>query len=261
MEYTGPRPQRVADVVLAQLEEMILEGSFKPGERLPSERELARRFGVSRPSLREALQRLVARGLLVSQQGGGTYVSDRIGSTFSDPLVELIGSHPEFHYDLLEFRHGLEGLTAHYAALRSTEADKQALQQRFNELVRTYPAMEPKSEAAADAAFHLAIAEAAHNAVLLHTMRGLFSVLQRSIVESLTTLLKREESRQALYDQHKALLDAILAGDAAAAQQRSHEHLVFIEDSLLESTRHRTRVKRALRRVHSRAAGGVRSRQ
>jgi len=256
MTYSRVQPQRVADVILAQIETMILEGSFIPGQRLPSERELARDFGVSRPSLREALQRLVAKGLLTSRQGGGTYVSERIGSTFSDPLLELIGSHAEFHYDLLEFRHGLEGLSAHYAALRSTEADKQNLQDRFDALVATYPLMQPETEAKADAAFHLAIAEAAHNAILLHSMRGLFTVLQRSIVDSLAVLLRREASHDALYDQHKALLDAILAGDPQSAQERSHEHLAFIEESLLESSRHKTRVQRALRRVHSRSGPG-----
>lgn len=251
MGYARVETQRVADVILTQIETMILEGSFKPGQRLPAERELAKDFGVSRPSLREALQRLAAKGLVVSRQGGGTYVSDRIGSTFTDPLFELIGSHPEFQYDLLEFRHGLEGLSAQYAALRSTEADKQNLQARFDALVATYPLMDPEREAEADAAFHLAIAEAAHNAILLQSMRGLFTVLQRSIVDSLTILLRTEASRQALYDQHKALLDTILAGDPHAAQERSHEHLVFIEESLLESSRHKTRVQRALRRVYS----------
>lgn len=249
MSYSRVRPQRVADAVMQQLEGMILEGSFKPGQKLPAERELAKQFGVSRPSLREALQKLAARGLLVSRQGGGTYVSDRIGSAFTDPLWQLLGSHAEFHYDLLEFRHALEGLSAHYAALRSTAADKQLLQKRFDDLVATYSAMDPELEAEADAAFHLAIAEAAHNVVLLHAMRGLFSLLERSIVDNLSSLFERKDSRQMLYDQHKAVLDAILAGDPERAQQMSHEHLVYVEDGLLELSKQKTRVQRALRRV------------
>ncbi len=249
MNYTRVAAPRISDVIMKQMESMILEGSFEPGQRLPPERELAERFGVSRPSLREAVQKLAARGLLVSKQGGGHYVSSRLGSSFTDPLIELLESHQEFHYDLLEFRHAQEGLSAYYAALRSTPADKERLQQRFEALTATYDLNDPAKEAQADAAFHLAIAEAAHNVVLLHTMRGLFHLLQKSIVDNLSSLFERENSREKLYDQHKALLDAILAGEPEAAQSRSHEHLVYVEEGLLELSRHQTRIQRAMRRI------------
>lgn len=251
MTYPRVQAKRLSDVIQQQLESMILEGSFKPGQKLPPERELAEKFGVSRPSLREAIQKLVARGLLHSRQGGGTYVSEKIGTSFSDPIYELLGQHGEFHYDLLEFRHALEGLSAYYAALRSTDADKQLLARRFKDLTDTYDAMDPELEAAADAAFHLAIAEAAHNVVLLHTMRGLFSLLERSIVDNLSSLFERDHSRSTLYDQHKALLDAILDGDPERAQQMSHEHLVYVEDGLLELSKRETRIQRALRRINT----------
>lgn len=251
MSYTRVETRRISDVIMQQLESMILEGSFKPGQKLPPERELATRFGVSRPSLREAIQKLAARGLLVSRQGGGTYVNEQVGASFSDPLMQLLGGHAEFHYDLLEFRHALEGLSAYYAALRSTPADKQLLIRRFEELTATYDAMDPVREAEADAVFHLAIAEAAHNVVLLHTMRGLFSLLEKSIVDNLTSLFERKDSRPLLYHQHRALLDAILEGDPEGAQARSHEHLVYVEDGLLEMSKQETRIQRAMRRVQA----------
>lgn len=79
MEFGQVRQRRLSDDIVAQLEAMILEGTLKSGERLPAERVLAEQFGVSRPSLREAIQKLVAKGLLVSRQGGGNYViCDRI---------------------------------------------------------------------------------------------------------------------------------------------------------------------------------------
>ena len=95
-------PRRLSDEVMTELENMILAGRFKAGEKLPPERELATRFGVSRPSLREAIQKLVARGLLLSRQGGGTYVANTIGHAFSDPLLALLERHPDVHSDLLE---------------------------------------------------------------------------------------------------------------------------------------------------------------
>lgn len=242
---------RLSDIIMQRMESMILEGSFKPGQKLPPERELASNFGVSRPSVREAIQKLAAKGLLTSRQGGGTFVSGKIGSSFSDPLLELLGSHDEFHHDLLEFRHSLEGLSAYYAALRSTPADKERLQAKFDALKDTYTDNDPGREAEADAAFHLAIAEAAHNVVLLHTMRGLFALLQKNIVENLTHLFERDNSRRQLLEQHQALLDAILSGDGDLARQCSHQHLTYVEEGLLELSKQETRVERALRRVQS----------
>ena len=107
-------------VIEQQLEFLILEGTLRPGEKLPPERELAKQFDVSRPSLREAIQRLEAKGLLLRRQGGGTFVQSSLWQSFSDPLVELLSDHPESQYDLLETRHALEGIAAYYAALRST---------------------------------------------------------------------------------------------------------------------------------------------
>ena len=69
---------KLSDIILQQLETMILEGSLKPGQKLPAERELAKQFDVSRPSLREAIQKLEAKNLVTRRQGGGTYVSDKI---------------------------------------------------------------------------------------------------------------------------------------------------------------------------------------
>ena len=76
---------RVSDAVATTLEQRILEGSLKPGDRLPAERELAAELGVSRPSLREAIQKLASKGLLRSQQGGGTYVTGALQAGFLDP--------------------------------------------------------------------------------------------------------------------------------------------------------------------------------
>lgn len=172
MEFGQVRQRRLSDDIVAQLEAMILEGTLKSGERLPAERVLAEQFGVSRPSLREAIQKLVAKGLLVSRQGGGNYVTESLGATFSDPLLHLLEGNPEAQRDLLEFRHTLEGSCAYYAALRATSLDHQRLTEAFEALQACYARNDQVSaeEGAADARFHLAIAEASHNTVLLHTI-------------------------------------------------------------------------------------------
>ena len=227
---------------------MILEGTFKPGQKLPPERELAERFDVSRPSLREAIQKLAARGVLNSKHGGGTYVSEKLGSSFTDPLQALLSSHEEFLYDQLEFRDGLEGLSAYYAAIRATEADKAMLTKRYDALVAANLREDASQESKLDAEFHMAIAECAHNVVLLHTLRSLFSTLEKSISENLTNLFEKKAARGQVMEQHKALYEAIMAGKPEEARAAVHSHLVFVEDNLLKMRREESRIQRSLRR-------------
>lgn len=174
---------------------MILEGSLKPGQRLPPEGELAQQFGVSRPSLRDAIQTLAARGLLVSRQGGGNFVTENLNTRHTDPLLEMLGRHSEFHFDLLEFRDAMEVLAAYYAALRATPADKQVLVQRHEELEAGFLGEDPQREARLDAAFHLAIAEAAQG-IRINWLKGLSSPSKRLVLPvggKWSTLRSKEE--------------------------------------------------------------------
>jgi len=245
-------PKRLADTIVEQLETMILEGTLQPGQRLPPERTLAEQFGVSRPSLREAVKRLVAKGLLVSRQGGGNFVTEKLGTSFSDPLVQLLQSHPEAHRDLLEFRRTLEADCAYYAALRATDVDRERLAQAWAELASCYqnpPENTIEVEAAADAGFHLAIAEASHNAVLLHTMRNLFHMLKHNIVTSIGGLYAREnDTRQGLLAQHQRLFQAIMEGQAEQARGIAGDHIAFVQSAISQHSEEETRKQRALRR-------------
>jgi GntR family transcriptional repressor for pyruvate dehydrogenase complex len=250
MSYQRVKQPKISDVIMQQLETMILEGTLKPGQRLPPERELAKQFDVSRPSLREAMQKLAARGLLNSRQGGGTSVSEEIGGSLSDPLLELFRTHPESQYDLLEFRHALEGVSAYYAALRSTAADKLEIQARFDELQQFHEQKSFDREVAADVEFHLAIAAATHNVVLLHMMRALFTLLRQHIWDNLEQIYPKHDMRGRIHDQHYLLLQAILAGDPETARQAAHDHLAYVEEVLLERGREQTRLERALRRAN-----------
>ncbi|HAX09504.1 MAG TPA: transcriptional regulator PdhR [Marinobacter hydrocarbonoclasticus] len=248
-------PKRLADTIVEQLETMILEGTLEPGQRLPPERVLAEQFGVSRPSLREAVQRLAAKGLLKSRQGGGNYVAENLGSSFSDPLIPLLEKHPEAHRDLLEFRRTLEGDCAFYAALRATEVDLARLGKAWEELHACYQnstAHNLEEEGAADARFHMAIAEASHNVVLLHTMRNLFSMLKNNIVTNIGGMYSREvQTRQGLMDQHQKLYNAIVEGREEDARAIAGEHIQFVQQTISERSETARRRERALRREGS----------
>lgn len=248
MVYKNLKQPKISDVIMTQIEEMILEGTLSPGQRLPPERELSASFGVSRPSLREAVQKLIARGLLTSRQGGGTFVAENLGSGFSDPLMELFESHPEAQFDLLEFRHALEGVSAYYAALRGTPADKQKIRHCYEELQRCHDQRMFEQEVRADVEFHLSIAAAAHNTVLLHMMRALFSLLSHHIGDNLSKIYPKNEYRRTIHEQHGLLLTAIEAGNATLARQAVQDHLIYVEDALQEQGRENTRVERSLRR-------------
>jgi|TARA_B110000977_G_C10954427_1_gene445970 GntR family transcriptional repressor for pyruvate dehydrogenase complex len=248
MAYQQVKQPKISDVIMDQLEAMILEGSLKPGQQLPPERTLAAEFNVSRPSLREALQKLSARGLIISRQGGGSFVSENIGSSIVDPLTELFSTHPEAQYDLLEFRHALEGVSAYYAALRCTQADKKRLQKCYVELQAAYDQKLFEKETKADAEFHLAIAEASHNAVLLHTMRSLFTLLHKNIYANLESVYSKRDTRHRIHDQHRVLLEAIVAENPEKARNAAHDHLAFVEEAIIEQGKHSTRQERAMRR-------------
>lgn len=240
-------PRRLSDEVMTELENMILAGRFKAGEKLPPERELATRFGVSRPSLREAIQKLVARGLLLSRQGGGTYVANTIGHAFSDPLLALLERHPDVHSDLLEYRLAIEGASAYYAALRANQVDKALLIERFEELETAYHSQDLAREGAADAQFHLTIAEASHNVVLFHTTKGLFDLLQRNVITNIGGLYLRGDTRERIMAQHTAIFRAIIDSKPETAQAESHTHLRYVQTILMEMEQEARRMARAQR--------------
>ena len=180
------RPVKVSKVsasIVAQLEELILEGTLRAGERLPAERELAATLDVSRPSLREAVVILEARGLLEARRGGGTFVQNIMGGIMADPLIEMIQTHGESKFDALEMRSVLEVTASRYAAERRTDSDIEMIKRKYDELEVQYNLhnSDLTSEIEADVAFHLAIADASHNTVLIHIMRSLINLIRVDI--------------------------------------------------------------------------------
>lgn len=247
--------QRLSDRIASELEQMIAAGTLQPGARLPAERRLSERLGVSRPSLREAIQKLASKGLVHSRQGGGTYVSASLNSGMTDPLMMLLQQHPEARYDVLEVRHALEGQAAYYAALRATDDDRERIRDRFDRMIQLHvEGDDPLAEARADADFHLSIAEASHNIVLLHVMRSLFAVLQNSIKRSLDKLYTIPKVFEPLSSQHEQLMRSVIGGDPDAARNAAQAHLVFVEESLQGIDEEQARHERFLRQASLLAA-------
>lgn len=228
-----PTRVKLSDSIVTQIERLILDGSLKPGDALPPERDFAQQLGVSRPSVREAVLKLEARGLLEARRSGGFIVADVTGPTLTDPLVHLLEQHPPAISDILELRHGLEEVAAGLAARRATELDRRALAARFEELSRADLAQgDGPHDTQVDLEFHLAVADASHNVALMHVMRGLANLLRSSTYRFRSTIFTRPDSGHLLREQHKAIYDAIVAGDPAAARAATHRHLKYVEEAL-----------------------------
>ena len=242
------KTQRLSDQVATQLERRIAEGVYQAGSLLPPERSLAAEMEVSRPTLREALNKLAVKGLLESRQGGGHKVCRQVGSTFTDPLIGLLGEIEDFQYDILEYRYGLEGMAAWYAAERATDDDKAMIRQCLEQLEQAHSANDASAQALADAAFHQAIADASHNVLVQHTLRAMFTLLSASIRESVFQLASQTQVEAELLQQHRLLADAILQGDAEGALAQVQHHLTYVERCLDEWRRSQQRQQRAQRR-------------
>lgn len=228
---------RTASEVVRQIELLILQGVLRDGDRLPGERDLALDFDVSRPILREALKELEQRGLLVSQHGGGTYVADIIGQVFSKPIIDLISRHERATRDYLEYRRELEGLTAELAARRASETDLALLARIVEDMKAAHGRGRPEDELAADVEFHNAIGEAAHNIILLHTMRACYRLLSEGIFFNRRAVFAFADARDRLLAQHIAIYEAIAAGDPDRAKQAAQAHIDFVMQAVDSAAR------------------------
>ena len=219
---------KVSEQVAAQLEKLIIDGTYGAGEKLASERDLAAQYGVSRPSVRDAIKKLEAKGIVTRKQGGGTFVSNQLDAPLAAPLFDLLANNPESHYDLLEFRCALESVIAYYAALRGTHEDKQRIQSVYETVV----ALESSEDLAALAQvvvdFYLVVAESSRNVLLLHLLRGIQELILHNVKENLLVFSGHNEIRRQLSQHREKLMQAIVDGEPEQARLASGQHLAFI---------------------------------
>mgnify|MGYP000197203844 FL=1 len=242
---------KVSDQVAAQLEQQIINGTFSAGEKLASERDLATEYGVSRPSIRDAIKKLEAKGLVTRKQGGGTFVSRQLDAPFAAPLFDLLANNPESHYDLLEFRCALESVIAYYAALRGSEQDKAKIQQVYSDVASVDNTEKFEELSQAVVAFYLAVAEASHNVLLLHLLRGIKDLIQHNVKENLMVFQGHDDVRAQLNLHRTELMQAIIDGEPEKARLASGRHLAFIEQSLLRLDQENNRIQGSVRRLLS----------
>jgi GntR family transcriptional repressor for pyruvate dehydrogenase complex len=227
MVFKPIRPKKVSSQIAEQIRSSILAGEFSPGDKLPPERELAELFGVSRPSVREALNILNSTGLVQSYQGGGTVVQSLVETAAGNPLSELIKGEQARALDVIEVRKCMEAWTSYYAAQRALPEDLRKLEHIVGEMERNLAGMIPSQDL--DANFHVIIAQATHNVVWLHLMQSIFDAMkdfQRGVWRAVYIT---EEDHRLLFLHHRAVYEAIRDRDPERAREAMLDHLNFAE--------------------------------
>jgi GntR family transcriptional repressor for pyruvate dehydrogenase complex len=234
MPFQPVTPERLPAAVSRQIEKLILRGILRPGERLPAERDLAEKLGVSRPSVREAVTDLQDKGLLTTRAGAGIYVADVLGSAFSDALIRLFADHDEAVFDYISFRRDLEGLAAQRAAQFASDTDLQVIQALMDKMEAAHRKTNPADEARIDAEFHMAIIEASHNVIMLHMMRSMFQLMREGVFYNRMVMFKRRTTRDTLLGQHRVINAALQAREPDGARKAVEAHLSYVEQSLAD---------------------------
>jgi GntR family transcriptional repressor for pyruvate dehydrogenase complex len=221
-------PRTITDQVAEQLRQLINSGEYKPGDRMPSERELSARLGVGRPAVREALRELKAQGLLVVGRGAqGTSVAKLPSPSFSDNVTPLLGSGAERMAELMEIRSAVEIEAAGLAARRATMEDLRRMS--------TLSAGSGQALSADDdGAFHAAIAQATHNALFEKVIREPVTLLQDHMAAILNAYYAEPGGGIALQQQHEAIRRAIRAGDEQKARAAMRQHLDYVARGLAQ---------------------------
>ena len=241
--------ESVADEVVDQIEQLIISGVLKEGQKLPSEREMAELLNVSRPKLREALKRLEEEQLVEIHHGGGSFIAPLIGKALSPALMNLYARHPVAFFDYLEYRLEQESFAARLAAERATDADRKILQGIMDVMVEAHRAGDLELSKKADIDFHSAIVDASHNATLTHMMSSIYELTLRGVFYNRTYLRTIDGTGEKLLEQHLAIGAAIINGEPQAAAEAAAAHMKFVEKSFRKGEEVSKREKFASKRL------------
>jgi GntR family transcriptional repressor for pyruvate dehydrogenase complex len=220
--------QRVSDQAYEQIRDLVFRGQLKPGEQLMPERELAKALGVSRPTVREAINKLVIMGLLEHRQGQGTYVRSIDAQRESNPLAAVIEGHDATLEELLEVRMGLEGQSVILAAQRASAEDMVVLEKALEEMLAENRAGRLGIEE--DVSFHMAITYATKNTVQVYLMKNFYDLLHFGIQENLQHLWGEPANLDAIGAQHTEIFHAIKDHDPEKAYEAMQRHITFVLD-------------------------------
>ncbi|WP_343070830.1 FadR/GntR family transcriptional regulator [Bacillus sp. REN10] len=226
--------KKTYQLIVDQIKDYFLTEQLKPGDKLPTERELASRFNVSRTSVREALRKLEMKGIIEIKQGSGSFIKTSefqlLGEELSTTILQV---ENKLVYEMLELRRALEAECAFLAAQRATSEDLQPIRQAIEKMKAADHDVDLGLEA--DLHFHLSIVRASRNSIFLQLLQTLSEHMQDTIRATRRQRLADPERLQDTIEEHKAIYVAIAAGEAERAKQLMEKHITQIRKELAES--------------------------
>lgn len=199
--------------IMKQIQNLILTGELKKGDKLPPERQLAETLGVGRPTLKQSLSALEALGIIESRHGGGNYVSNDMSNVFNPFTLQYYLTEGK-QSDITEFRYILEVQLAKLAALKATEEDVKKLEDIVKKM-KSVKSSEERLEL--NFKFHLELASINENTLIKSVYEGIIDlvILQTSITDGVH-----------FYESHKEIVNAIKSGDSKLAGELMSKHFV-----------------------------------
>ena len=230
MELKPIKTRKIYEEIIEQIRRLVTSGHLQPGDRLPSERDLAERLQVSRASVREALSALEMMGLLEIRSGEGTFIRQVNAESVVAPLAWFLCMEKNTVLEILEVRKILEGQAVSLAAQRADQED-------IEEMLEALQVMEHDLRTGqlgekADHRFHYAIAQATHNKILLRLMNAISDTMHQTLKTSRIKLYEGPDMPERLYNEHVEIFKAIKEGNADKACDLMLAHLTGVENTL-----------------------------
>ena len=214
------KKQNVSDIVFKQLEQCILDGEWEQGAKIPSENTLAQNLGVSRVTIRNALQRLSSLGLIEARQGGGTYVK-KSGEADTLELIKpiLLQTKPDIKY-FLEYRLVIEPQMASLAAERATEDQIDTMKKYLERYEMAVEIGNSEAILPNDSLLHYSIAQASANPLIIKTYEIIKDIYSQNLAQ-----IVADVGADAGVQYHRKIVDAIVSKNAADAKKYMRRHL------------------------------------
>lgn len=232
MEIKPIKIRKIYEEIVEQIRDLVTSGDLQPGDRLPSERDLAVRLQVSRASVREALSALEMLGLLEARSGEGTYIRQVSVESIVAPLAWVLCMEKDTVLELLEVRKIFEVQAVALATERALPEDLQEIKSALETMNQDLQTGQLGEEA--DHHFHFAIARATHNTIFIRLMNAISDTMYRTLKTSRIKLYEGRNMPQRLYEEHVLIFQAILEKDIGNASQLMFSHLVGVEANFID---------------------------
>ena len=233
MEIKPVETKRVYQIIIEQIIGLIRDDELHVGEKLPPERELAERFHVSRPSVREALRVMEVMGVLERKPGGGSIVTDLNIGHFLNMLSPIFLKRTGLAIELVELRYLLESKAAELAAENITEEGAAALRNCAEKMSTAHDERDTEKEAEADIEFHEVVFSLTENYVLQSAAKFVTDLLEQSVRFGRKVILDGGFDSRRLLEQHLDIIEGIAGGEPKRARRAMESHMELVIDFYL----------------------------